>query len=103
MRSLKNLLKTSAVVSSITRFVNKEVIEQQLQTLSSSDFINAHIDKTATVLIFSYIAWISIQYSDDKKLSKLELINHYKKQRKNIQYFIYVFAFIFLRNVENAI
>jgi hypothetical protein len=108
MRSLKTILETHAVILSITKFVKNEVIEQQLYAVASNQFrnaldIDAFVIETGLIVTLSYIAWISSQYVNDDIISKLELINDYRKNRKFIQNFIFVCSFIFLRNVENAI
>lgn len=114
----KKLLECHAIVSSLLKFVKEEVTENQLKLFSSSsEFVeselnelsNTHLDidtfleESFMIAVLAYFTWLSLQYFNDDKITKLELIRDYKISRKTIRKVVFVFAFIFLRNIDNAI
>jgi hypothetical protein len=115
-RGPRYLLNKNAFVHSLLQEIQEEILQRQLEIASSVDFekitkdffemnvdINTFLEESVAIGILIYVTWFSLHYFNDNKMKKLNEIFDYKKNRKNIRIIIFSFAYIFLRNIENAI
>ena len=105
LKTPRSLLSTHALVSSVLQEIQEEISQHELEIVSEVQFDgNTRIGFEEATLLLSllFVSWCSYYYYYCKK-EKLNDIHDYSKIRKLIRSFIYVFAFVFLRNVENAI
>jgi hypothetical protein len=109
-------LNKNAFVHSLLQEIQEEILQRQLDIASSVDSekiskhfsemnvdINAFLEESVVIGVLIYVTWLSFYYFNDQKMKKLNEIFDYKKNRKNIRMVIFAFAYIFLRNIENAI
>jgi hypothetical protein len=101
--NLRNIVVSSALMATITKRINSELINE---TLFMSDFtnINSH-GQQISVLFDSFLVLLLVtQYKSianyDEKLLDVEL---YSETQKSANKIILVALFVFTRNIENAI
>ena len=113
---IRSSLNFHAFTYSFTKTVQYEVLQRQIELLTSVDvmreFSNNIFDINGTLLLENAtpllcligLTFYSIKYLNESKIKKLDTISpEYKNTRKMIQASLFIFVHIFFRNVENAI
>jgi hypothetical protein len=101
--NLRNIVISSAVMTTITRRINSELINE---TLFMSDItnINSHSQQMSILFDSSLVLLLVTQYRSivkyDEKFVDIEL---YSETQKSANKIILVTLFVFTRNIENAI
>ena len=101
--NLQNIVISSAVMTTITRRINSELLNE---TLFMSDItnINSHGQQMSILFDSLLVLLLVTQYSSivnyDEKFVDIEL---YSETQKSTNKFILVVLFVFTRNIENAI
>jgi len=101
--NLRNIVISSALMTTITKRINNELINE---TLFMNDItnINSHTQQINIVLDSLLVLFLVTQYKNtltyDQKFVNIEL---YSETQKTANKFILVVLFVFTRNVENAI
>lgn len=112
----RSIIHSHAVLSAFLEQIVTEVSEHQLEAVSTvnvqsliRDIETSHVglgffaSESAAMVSLIFAAWYSYQYVYNSKLSKIQLIGDYPQVKKTVRSAIFIFVFIFLRNVENAI
>jgi hypothetical protein len=101
--NLRNIVISSAVMTTITKRINSELINESL-VMNDITNINSHGQQINIVFDALLVLLLVTQYKSivnyDKKLLDIEL---YSKTQKSANKFILVVLFVFTRNIENAI
>jgi hypothetical protein len=101
--NLRNIVISSAVMTTITKRINSELINESL-VMNDITNINSHGQQINIVFDALLVLLLVTQYKSivnyDKKLLDVEL---YSKTQKSANKFILVVLFVFTRNIENAI
>jgi len=101
--NLRNIVISSAVMTTITKRINSELINESL-VMNDITNINSHGQQINIVFDALLVLLLVTQYKSivnyDKKLLDVEL---YSKTQKSANKFILVILFVFTRNIENAI
>jgi hypothetical protein len=101
--NLQNIVISSAVMTTITKRISSELINE---TLFMNDITNikSHSQQMSILFDSLLVLLLVTQYKSivnyDEKLLDVEL---YSKTQKSANKFILVVLFVFTRNVENAI
>ncbi len=101
--NLRNIVISSAVMTTVTKRINSELINE---TLFMNDItnINSHSQQINIVLDSLLVLFLVTQYKNtltyDQKFVNIEL---YSETQKTANKFILVALFVFTRNIENAI
>jgi len=101
--NLRNIVISSALMTTITKRINNELINE---TLFMNDItnINSHSQQINIVLDSLLVLFLVTQYKNtltyDQKFVNIEL---YSETQKTANKFILVALFVFTRNIENAI
>lgn len=119
LRTPRALVKGHAVISSLVHYLQDEVFQSQLSYVSSSrmvsvlqglwndnhmSFLNILLTESVAIGFIGYFYWLSFEYFQKSKIYRLDsTIQGYRHDRQIIQICFTIFAFVFLRNVENAI
>lgn len=110
-KGIRSTLNSHAVMYSLTRTVQYEVLQSQITLLTTSDIENkihnmnegVFIEELTPVVCLAYLTWFSMTYFKEKQIKKLDMILDYKKTRTVMKASLFIFVYIFFRNVENAI
>jgi hypothetical protein len=101
--NLRNIVISSAVMTTITRRINAELLNESL-FISDITNMNSHIQVTSIVFDSFLVLLLFTQYKNilnyDEKLLDVEL---YSETQKSVNKIILVVLFVFTRNIENAI
>ena len=101
--NLQNIVITSAVMTTVTKRINSELINETI-VMNDITNINSHSQQINIVLDSLLVLFLVTQYKNtltyDEKFVDIEL---YSETQKTANKFILVVLFVFTRNVENAI
>ena len=106
LQTLRSIINSHAVLSSLMEQIVYEVSAKQLEIFSTidvqKDMDTSHLTgESAAIVLLLFSA--GMMYVYDTKLQKLQSIGDYIQVKKRIRTAMFIFVFIFLRNVENAI
>jgi len=100
--SLRNIIASRALLSSIaSRFYSEVITENLLTTEAQRIFVNPSHEIVSTALIL-YFIYLYYNYSIVNE-NKLEKIKMFSKTRKLLNQIIVVLIYVFSRNIQNAI
>lgn len=101
--NLQNIVVSSALMTSITKRINMELINESI-VMSDITNINSHNQQVNIILDSLLVFLLVTQYKTitnyDQKLIDIKL---YSQTRSTSNIFILVVLFVFTRNVENAV
>ncbi len=101
--NLRNIVISSAVMTTVTKRINSELINETI-VMNDITNINSHTQQINIVLDSLLVVFLITQYKSainyDQKFLNIEL---YSETQKSVNKFILVVLFVFTRNVENAI
>lgn len=111
---IRSIINFYAFTHSITKTVQYEVLQRQIEILSSINTAAAInncfdfdatllLEKTTPLIIVTCLTWYSLKYTNNDENRKLEKIQDYRQTRNMIRSSLLIFVLIFCRNVENAI
>jgi len=111
---IRSIINLYAFTHSMTKAVQYEVLQRQIEILSSINTAAALnncfdfnatflLEKTAPLIILTCLTWYSLKYTNNDDNRKLEKIQDYRQSKNMIRGSLLIFVLIFCRNVENAI
>ena len=112
MSPLRAALSIHAFSSSFFRQIQEESILNEIELLSSNDFLNGisnfhfsptWIHNSEISFVFVCIGVFGYSFYSSSSMSKLNQLVEYITLQKQIRLMFLVFLMIFFRNVENAI
>uniref|UniRef100_A0A6C0CY88 Uncharacterized protein n=1 Tax=viral metagenome TaxID=1070528 RepID=A0A6C0CY88_9ZZZZ len=101
--NLQNIVISSAVMTTITKRINSEIINETI-VMSDITNIKSHTQQINIILDSLLVLLLVTQYKTainyDQKFVNIDL---YSETQKSTNIFILIVLFVFTRNVENAI
>jgi hypothetical protein len=101
--NLQNIVISSAVMTTITKRINSEIINETI-VMSDITNIKSHTQQINIILDSLLVVLLVTQYKTainyDQKFVNIDL---YSETQKSTNIFILIVLFVFTRNVENAI
>jgi len=101
--NLRNIVISSAVMTTITKRINSELINETM-LMNDITNINSHSQQMSILFDSLLVLLLVTQYKNiltyDQKFVNIEL---YTETQKSANKFVLVVLFVFTRNIENAI
>ena len=101
--NLRNIVISSAVMTTITKRINSELINETM-LMNDITNINSHSQQMSILFDSLLVLLLVTQYKNmltyDQKFVNIEL---YSETQKSANKFVLVVLFVFTRNIENAI
>jgi hypothetical protein len=108
LRNLRNILGAHAFASTVYKQIQEEIFQHQFDVLVLTDnpmqLENFMKENSVSVLgVCIAIIGYNMYYSPNSSLFKLQELMEYKNLRLTARFVIFVFVFVFLRDIQNAI
>jgi hypothetical protein len=108
VRNLRNILGVHAIASTVYQQIQEEMLQHQFDVLVLSDnklHIETFLKDNSVSLIGIFIAIMgyNLYHSPNSSLTKLQTLIEYNNLKRPVRFVIFVFVFVFLRDIQNAI